>query len=243
MRLFFSWTKRAGGVRARRAEANRRKTQGGAIFTKQAVSIGDNGTEEGSVGELISWVWCVMILSSVGYGAVAGSLGELSQAAMDGAAQAVELSLTMAGTYMLWMGIMEIAQQSGMTQKMAKVLSYPLSPLFPGIRRDSDAMGAICLNISANVLGMGNAATPFGLRAMEKMHEITKSRVASDDMIMLIVINCSSVQLIPTSIIALRAAAGSLDPAGITIKIILATTATTVAGILMCLALRRRKKK
>ena len=208
----------------------------------ETVYIGDE-KGEGREDAVISWIWCIMILSSVGYGAITGSLAELSQAAMDGAAQAVELSLTMAGTYMLWMGIMEIAQQSGMTKRMAQVLSYPLSPLFPGVRRNGEAMGAICLNISANVLGMGNAATPFGLVAMEKLHDIAPGRVASDDMIMLIVINCSSVQLIPTSIIALRAAAGSADPAGITMKIIMATAMTTLAGILMCFALRRRKKK
>lgn len=186
-------------------------------------------------------IWVGMLLASIVYAVCTGSVAEVSAAAMDGTAQAVELAIGLAGTYMLWMGILEIAQRCGLAQKLAKGLSYPLAPLFREVPRNSEAMSAICMNISANVLGMGNAATPFGLRAMQALQKGRKSQTASNAMVMLIVLNSSSVQLLPTSIIALRYLAGSASPESITVEILIATTVTTIVGAVACKILEGKR--
>ena len=136
---------------------------------------------------------------------------------------------------MLYMGLMEIATQSGLAKKVSSVVAVLIKPLFPSLKKQEPAMQAICMNLSANALGMGNAATPLGLAAMEELQKKNKEKKrATNEMVALIVLNASSVQLIPTSIIALRAAAGSADPAGITGVMLLATLATTLVGAVLC---------
>ena len=183
-----------------------------------------------------------LIVLSIAFGVFFGNGASLAAAAIEGAGTAVEFSITMAGTYMLWLGLMEIGKESGLNQKIAKILGSLVGPLFPSVRGDVEIMGAISLNLSANFLGMGNAATPFGLRAMERMKALQRSERASNEMVMLIVINCSSILLIPTTIIALRQAAGSVDPFGITLPVMIATFVTTVSGILAALLLGRGKR-
>ncbi|MDL2225923.1 hypothetical protein LJC20_07030 [Eubacteriales bacterium OttesenSCG-928-M02] len=183
-----------------------------------------------------------MIILSIAYGVGFGRAGAVAEAAMAGAATAVELILSMAGAYMLWMGLMEIGRQSGLNEWVARGIGKMIRPLFPGVKKDGESMAAISLNIAANFLGMGNAATPFGLKAMERMHRVQKPKKATNEMIMLIVINCSSVLLIPTSIIALLAAAGSQDPFAITLPVIIATTATTLTGVVAAWLMGRGKR-
>ena len=187
-------------------------------------------------------IWTNLVVLSALFGLCWGTLGELPTAAMDGAAQAVELTVTMAGAYMLWMGLLEIGHHSGFNDKMARGLGKILGPLFPGVRRDKEAMGAICMNIAANTLGMGSAATPFGLKAMERMKKIQNAKSATYDMIMFLVLNTSSLLLIPTSIIALRTACGSTDPFSVTLPIILDSCIMTVVGIATAILMGRRMR-
>lgn len=179
-------------------------------------------------------IWAFMVIASLFYGIFGGNAEETVNAALSGAADAAALMLSLAGGYMLWMGIMEIASKSGLANTFSKALSYPLAPLFRGVKRESKAMSAICMNLASNMLGMVNAATPFGITAMAELQKQNKSNVASDAMVMLLSINTSSVQLIPTTIIALRAAAGSVSPESITIDILFATCMTTAASIAAC---------
>lgn len=179
-------------------------------------------------------IWAFMVIASLLFGVFNGCASETVNAALSGAADAAALMLLLAGGYMLWMGIMEIASQSGLANIISKALSYPLAPLFKDVKKGSEAMGAICMNLASNMLGMGNAATPFGIAAMTELQKQNNSNVASNAMVMLLSINISSVQLIPTSIIALRAAAGSVSPESVTIDILIATTITTAASIAFC---------
>lgn len=186
-------------------------------------------------------IWVFMMLASLLYGFATGNAQASTDGMLQGAGQAVELVISMAGVYILWLGLMEIASRSGLAKQLARAVSRPLSYIFTGVKRGSDAMSAICMNVAANFLGMGNAATPFGLRAMQELqkHNPHKER-ASNPMAMLIVLNSSSVQIIPASIIALRAAAGSANPGDITLPVILATTATTVCSVIVCKWMEKR---
>ena len=191
---------------------------------------------------MLNWIWMGMILTGTAYGLCTGHGAALSQAMMEGAGQAINLVLSMAGGMMLWMGIMEIARKSGLAQKMAKGLSHLLSPLFRGLSRDGAAMGAVCMNLACNVLGLGNAATPFGLSAMRELQKRNPHpREATDAQVTLIVINCCIVQLIPTTLINLRIAAGSAAPMAIVWPSILATFGTTVVGVVLCLWVHRKR--
>ena len=158
-------------------------------------------------------IWGFFMLGAIGYGLAAGNGPSLAPAAIGGAAQALELLLSMAGIYMFWLEFLEIAQSCGLTKALARMMARPLGPLFRGIDPRGDTMGRICLNLSANALGLGNAATPFGLAAMESLARHNRGQnTPSDAMVMLVVLNCGAVQLMPSTIIALRAAAGSPNP-------------------------------
>ena len=176
-------------------------------------------------------IWSFFVIIALIFGLFSGKLSELPVAAMDAAKQSVELSITMLGVYMLWTGLLNIGQRSGMNDKMAGGLGKLLSPLFPGVRGDQEAMAAICMNLAANTLGMGSAATPFGMKAMARMNELQHPTKATYDMIMFLVLNTSSLLLIPTSIIALRTASGSAAPFSVTVPIILDSILMTVVGV------------
>ncbi|MBE5781240.1 MAG: nucleoside recognition protein [Clostridiales bacterium] len=186
-------------------------------------------------------IWQYMLMISCVFSCYNGSFSALPNAAMEAAGEAVTITLTMLGAYMLWMGILEIGHESGLNGKLARGMSKLMAPLFPGVRHDGPAMEAISMNIAANTLGMGAAATPFGLKAMEHMARLQPGERASDDMIMFLVLNTSSLLLIPTSVIAVRAAAGSADAFSVTIPIILCSTLMTVVGIVTALFMRKRK--
>lgn len=186
-------------------------------------------------------IWAGMVLISGIYGMFANTAEALPAAALSAAGDAVTLILAMAEGYLLWLGLLEIANQAKLTEKISSGLSRLIGPLFPGVRQDGRTMGAICMNLAANLLGMGNAATPFGLAAMESMQNIQQTESASDDMIMLITINCSGLVIFPTTIITMLQAAGSADPFAVTVPCILATAATTVAGTLAAWVLQKGK--
>ncbi|MBA4392360.1 MAG: hypothetical protein C0407_02290 [Desulfobacca sp.] len=146
---------------------------------------------------------------------------------------AVELAIGLIGIMALWLGLMKIAEQAGLIAHLAKALKGVTTRLFPDVPPDHPAMGAMIMNISANMLGLGNAATPFGLKAMEELNKLNKKPgTATDAMCTFLVINTSNVQLIPATVIALRAVAGSANPTEILGPVIVATTLNTVIGLL-----------
>jgi spore maturation protein A len=145
---------------------------------------------------------------------------------------AVELAIGLIGIMALWLGLMKIAEEAGLIARLARALRGITRRLFPDVPPDHPAMGAMIMNISANMLGLGNAATPLGLKAMEELNKINKKPgVATDAMCTFLVINTSNVQLIPATVIAVRAATGSANPTEILGPVILATTVNTLVGI------------
>jgi spore maturation protein A len=153
---------------------------------------------------------------------------------------AVELALGLIGIMALWLGLMKIAEQSGLVSALARSLKPVMTRLFPDVPPEHPAMGAMIMNIAANMLGLGNAATPLGLKAMEELNRLNKKMgTATVAMCTFLVINTSSVQLIPAAVIAIRAASGSTSPTEIIGPVILATTVNTVTGIVTAKLLAR----
>ena len=163
--------------------------------------------------------------------ALAFGRGEaLAAAALDGAAQAIQLGLSMAGVLCLWMGGMEVMRQAGLAEKLARLLHPVLRRLFPDFSRDQGVMDTIAANVSANLLGLGNAATPLGLEAARRMSRRTPG-VAGDSLCMLVVCNTASIQLIPTTVAAVRMAAGCRTPFDILPAVWVTSLLSVLTGI------------
>jgi spore maturation protein A len=159
---------------------------------------------------------------------------------IESAKVAVTLSIGLIGVMALWLGLMRIADESGLIAGLSRVVRPVMTRLFPDVPADHPAMGAMLMNISANMLGLANAATPLGLKAMEELNRLNRNAgTATDAMCTFLVINTSNVQLIPATVIALRAAAGSANPTEILGPAILATTISTVVGIIVVKLLAR----
>lgn len=178
----------------------------------------------------MNYLWACLIVASILVAAFTGNIPHLGDAAISGAVSAATLCLNMIGVFALWMGIMNIAKQAGMMENLAKRMKRLLHFIFSG-EKTEQAASLIALNLSANMLGMGNAATPAGVAAIAELNKTAKGNTASDDMCMLLIVNSSSVQLIPLTIIALRSAAGSASPSDIILPTFIVTMMTTVAGI------------
>ena len=155
----------------------------------------------------------------------------MAAAAMEGAAAAVELCLSMAGVLCLWMGVMEVMRRSGLSEGLSRLLRPLLKQLYPDFARDREVMDSISANVSANLLGLGNAATPLGIQAARRMSRRTPG-VASDSLCMLVVCNTASIQLIPTTVASVRAAAGCAAPFDILPAVWLASALSVTVGIL-----------
>lgn len=189
---------------------------------------------------MLNFLWAGMILLGVAYGAAAGRIEDVSNGFIEGGGEAVSLCITMLGIVSLWTGVMEIARKSGLIAGLKKKIAPLIKWLFPDVPPDHSASEYIAINLIANFCGLGWAATPAGLKAMEALaalqderagHHVTK---ASDAMCAFLVINISSIQLIPVNIIAYRAEYGSVNPAAIIIPGIIATTISTLAGVIFC---------
>lgn len=178
----------------------------------------------------MSIIWTGMVLVSILCGLATGRGPAVATAALDGAAAAVELCLSLAGVLCLWMGVMEIMRRSGLSQKLSRLLMPVLRRLYPAFARDREVMDTIAANVSANLLGLGNAATPLGLEAARKMSRRTPG-VANDALCMLVVCNTASIQLIPTTVASVRLAAGCETPFDILPAVWLASALSVAAGI------------
>lgn len=206
---------------------------------------------------MLNKIWGFMILIGVVYGALTGRMEAVTEAALESAKEAVTLCITMVGVMSLWVGLMEIATQAGIIAKLNRLLDPVLSFLFPEIPKEHKAREYISTNIIANILGLGWACTPAGLKAMEELKELhiqnckrkyplqweERATCASKEMCIFLVINISSLQLIPVNMIAYRSQYGSLKPAAIIAPAILATTISTVVGVVFALIMARRDKR
>ena len=186
----------------------------------------------------MSVIWTGMVVLSVVYGLFAGNGPAVAAAAVEGAAAAVELCITMAGVMCLWMGVMEVMKRAGLAEKLSKLLRPILCRLYPDFKRDRETMDAISANVSANLLGLGNAATPLGIQAARRMATRTPG-VASDSLCMLVVCNTASIQLIPTTVAALRLSAGCATPFDILPAVWLASGISVCVGILAAKVMAR----
>jgi spore maturation protein A len=181
---------------------------------------------------MLNAIWLSMMVLSVVVGAIEGRLGFVVQAITDSAKFGFEVALGLAGIMALWLGIMGVASASGLIHKIAHLLRPIMRRLFPEIPEDHPAMGAMILNVSANMLGLANAATPFGLKAMKELQRLnTHVHTASNAMCTFLTINTSSVQIIPATSMALLAANGSVQPSSIILTSIIATSISTLVGL------------
>lgn len=164
---------------------------------------------------MMKWVMVIMLTAAVISAAVTGRMAEVSESFLSECTSAVELGISLIGIICLWSGVMRVAQKSGITEKLAKLLSPVMGRLFKGLKKGGRAMQYITLNLTANILGLGNASTPFGIAAMREIEaeeHNSEPENASHNMIMLTVMNTASLQLIPTTVAALRLQAGSENP-------------------------------
>lgn len=196
---------------------------------------------------MLNILWGAMILIAVVFGAVTGKISEVGIAAVNSSKEAVELCITMLGVMALWTGLMKSAEKSGLSALFLRFMNPVLRFLFPDVPKESKANEYIASNMLANILGLGWAATPFGLKAMEELQKLNvsqggKRERASDAMCAFLIINISSLQLIPVNIIAYRSQYGSVNPAGIIGPAIAATFASTLAAVLFIRLVRRKKK-
>ncbi len=189
----------------------------------------------------MAWVWTGMVLLSLIFGLATGNLDAVANAALEGAGTAVELSISMAGILCLWSGVMEIMNVCGLSAKLARAFRPLLRRLLPGAARDEETLAAVSANVSANLLGLGNAATPLGIRAARRMARGCGG-VASDELCRLVVLNTASIQLIPATIASLRAAAGCETPFDILPAVWLSSVLSVAAGLLAAWLLSRRKR-
>ena len=177
-------------------------------------------------------VWTAMVCVSVVFSLMNGTTGATGAAVAEGAAQAVELTLRLAGPILLWSGVTELMARSGVSSALARLLRRPLALLFPSSRRDSALREALSVQVSANLLGLGNAATPSGIRAAERLHTLANSDTASDELCRLAVLSTASLQLLPTTLCALRASTGASEPFDILGAVWAVSLLSLTAGLL-----------
>ena len=186
----------------------------------------------------MTWLWTGMVALSVLFGAATGNLGALGGAALEGARSAVELCVSLAGVMCLWTGVMEVMNRSGLSALLARAFRPLLRRLLPQASRDEETIATVSANLSANMLGLGNAATPLGIRAAERMARGSDG-VASDELCLFLVLNTASIQLLPTTVASVRAALGCADPFDIRPAVWLTSAAAVAVGVLAAKLLAR----
>ena len=179
----------------------------------------------------MAWIWTGMVVLSLVFGILSGNLDEVANAAMAGAQSAIDLSVSMAGMLCLWSGIMEIMNVCGLSLGLARAFRPLLRRLLPDASRDEETLAAVSANVSANLLGLGNAATPLGIRAARRMARGCEG-VASDELCLLVVLNTASIQLLPTTVAAVRSAHGCAAPFDILPAVWLSSVLSVSAGLL-----------
>lgn len=190
---------------------------------------------------MLNYIWAAMILIGVIYGGFMGKMPEITNAALDSSKEAVALCITMLGIMSLWTGIMEVAKEAGIIKTATKKIAPFIRFLFPRIPEGHPAKEHITTNVIANILGLGWAATPAGLKAMKELESLNKTPgIASNEMCTFLIVNISSLQLIPVNIITYRSQYGSVNPAAIIAPAIIATCFSTLVGIIFAKAMDRK---
>jgi spore maturation protein A len=191
---------------------------------------------------MLNYIWFGFLAFGFITGIINGRIEMVTRAALESAGKAVELSLQLLGIMCLWSGLMHIAEKSGLVRIIARAATPILKMLFPDVPENNPAMASIVMNLTANFLGLGNAATPLGIRAMNELQKLNKNcGSASDAMCMFAVLNTAAVQLIPTTIIAIRAAAGSVSPSDVIGSIWLVSLCTVTSAVLSAIFFSRMK--
>lgn len=192
---------------------------------------------------MISILWTFLIIIGILYSLITGNIEVINNSILTNAGKALELILSLLPTIVLWSGIMKIAEDAGVLTKFASFLKPILSKLFPSVPSNHPSLGYIASNIAANMLGLGSAATPFGLKAMSELQKInSKKDTASNAMITFLVLNTAGVTIIPTTIIALRLAYGSSSPTAIIAPAVISTSCSCISAIVIDYFIRRGKK-
>ena len=190
---------------------------------------------------MLNYLWPIFLIISFIYAILVGNIDEVNKSIFDSAESAVELSITFLGTICLWNGVMKIIQSTSLIEKLTKMLNPIIKFLFPELKKNKNATQDISMNIIANIIGLGNAATPLGIKAMQTMQKDNKKKdTLSDSMVMFIVLNTASMQLIPTTVIAIRTSMKSENPSSIIIPVWIATICAAVAGIFITKILMKR---
>lgn len=189
---------------------------------------------------MINYIWFFMIFLGTIFAILTGNADKITEAIVNGSGSTVTFLIELIGIMCFWCGVMKVAENSGLTANIAKLLKPLLKFLFKDAAKDEKALGAIVMNLTANIMGLSNAATPFGIKAMEEMDRLNKkSSIASNDMALFLVMNASCIQLLPTTIISIRAAAGSQNAGIIIIPAIISTGVAAIVGITCCKILQR----
>lgn len=189
---------------------------------------------------LLSYVWIIMVILSIFCSILTGRTAQTGSAALIGAQNGVTLALSLCGSLCLWSGFAKLTEKNGLARRFSALLRPLLSRLFPEASRDPSALQDLCGNLTANFLGLGNAATPMGISAVRRMHALSGKPDASDEMCRLIVLNTASIQLIPSTVGAVRASLGSARPFDILPAVWLTSACSVTAGLLAARLFSRR---
>jgi len=189
---------------------------------------------------MMKWVFCGLILASLVFAGLSGDIGAVSEAALSESGNAVTLAISLAGVICLWSGIMRVAQKAGVTVLLGAVFAPVLKRLFVGIDAKGKAMQFIVLNLTANLLGLGNASTPFGIAAMKQLEKEEQTNIsASNNMVLFVVMNTASLQIIPTTVAALRLRNNSADPMEILPAVWIVSAVTLIVTVTVTKILSR----
>lgn len=190
---------------------------------------------------MINYIWLFMILSGVIIFLIKGDTTGLMEAMTESAERSIELLIALAGIMAVWSGIMKICEGSGIVDFIARILSGPMKFLFPGLeKRNRKALGSIIMNISTNMMGLSNAATPFGVKAMEELQSINPDKErASDYMVTFLIVNAACIQLLPTTVISIMASLKSSNPTGIIVPTIITTLIALISGLVTSSVLKK----
>lgn len=181
---------------------------------------------------MLNFLWPIFIIISFVYAFIVGNIDSVNNSIFESTKSAVNLSITLLGTMCLWNGIMEIATKTSMIEKLTKLIKPIINYLFPEIKKENRVNKEIAINMITNIFGLGNAATPTGLKVMKSLQELNiKKDTISNSMAMFIVINTASLQLIPTTVIAIRSSLGSINPAQIIIPVWFATICAAITAV------------
>lgn len=189
---------------------------------------------------MINYIWFILIFLGIIVGITTGNGELISKAIVNSSGNTVTFIIDLVGIMCFWCGVMKVAEKSGFTEVLSKILKPVLKLIFKDATKDEKALGSIVMNLTANMMGLSNAATPFGIKAMEEMDRLNDNKgTASNDMALFLVLNAACIQLVPSTIISIRAASGSNNPGVIILPALISTSVAALVGIICCKILQR----